>query len=457
MAAQTSAVVFDHDAETRALLVTAAEKMGWKAGATDSGPRTLELMAGGDVDVLIADLEAPGLDPLEIVLRARRDNPKIDVVVIASPATLSKAGEFIRLGIPEYLIRPFGPVEVKRVLARLAEKRPGSDTMPPPSPEAERALRTLVGSSHVMQVVRESVLKAAEKRMPVLVLGESGTGKELVARAIHACSPWRDQPFVPIDCGALAPTLIESELFGHVRGAFTGATQSRLGLMAEAGRGTMFFDEIGELPAELQAKLLRAIQEHEIRPVGGNNTIPLEARVVAATNVDIKEAIRKGTFRQDLYYRLNVFAIRIPPLRDRKGDILALVHHFLERYGNAEGIADFSPEFMNRLMQYDWPGNVRELENSVQRALALSSGTKLEVKDLPSTLVYRTESRSGGDRDTARLQDLERKAIKEALEASKGDRARAAKMLGIGKTTIYRKLKEYGMEDEGLGLTPPVS
>jgi DNA-binding NtrC family response regulator len=281
----------------------------------------------------------------------------------------------------------------------------------------------------------------------VLVLGESGTGKELVAKAIHACSPWRDEPFVPIDCGSLAPSLIESELFGHVKGAFTGATQNRAGLLVEAGSGTLLLDEIGELPLELQARLLRVLQEREVRPVGSNERIPMKARVVAATNVNIKDAVHEGTFRQDLYYRLNVFSIRVPPLRERKEDILLLVHHFIERHGTADGVADFSPEFMNRLMQYSWPGNVRELENTVQRALALSSGVRLEFNDLPSTLAYRSQSRSD-EGDTAKLRDLERQAIKEALDAVGGDRVRAAKLLGIGKTTIYRKLKEYGLDQE---------
>ncbi|HEY6293093.1 MAG TPA: sigma-54 dependent transcriptional regulator [Terriglobia bacterium] len=448
-------MIVDRDPQTRALLMEAVERLGWSARTADSGVRAVDLLGGHEISILIADLDAAGLDGLEVVRRARRDHRDMDVVMIASSATMPKAAEAVRMGIPDFLVRPFGAAEVKRVLNRLAEKRPTSETEPGLSPEAERALHTLVGDSPAMQKVREAVLKAAEKRFPVLILGESGTGKELVARAIHSCGRWRNEPFVPVDCGALAPTLIESELFGHVRGAFTGATQSRAGLMVEAGRGTLLLDEIGELPVELQAKLLRAIQEREVRPVGSNERVPLEARIMAASNINMKEAIREGTFRQDLYYRLNVLTIRIPPLRQRKGDILALVHHFLAQYGAAEGVADFSPEFMNRLMQYDWHGNVRELENSIQRAVALSSGVRLELKDLPSTLVYVTESRSG-TRDSARLQDLERKAIKEALEAVSGDRVRAAKLLGIGKTTIYRKLKEYGLEEE-LGPVPPTT
>jgi DNA-binding NtrC family response regulator len=456
MKGETSVLILDPGPQSCRLLAQVVESLGWSVRIADSSLQALELLKDR-VNILIADLDSPGLDALEVVRRARRDNREMDIVVIASSATLAKATEAVRLGIPDYLVRPFESADVKRVLRRLAEKRPASVATGDLSPEAERELRRLVGHSQAMDSVRQAVLKAAQRRLPVLILGESGTGKELVARAIHACSPWRDELFVPIDCGALAPNLIESELFGHVKGAFTGATQSRTGLLVEAGHGTLLLDEIGELPVELQARLLRVLQEHEVRPVGSNERIPMKARIVAATNLNMKQAVREGAFRQDLYYRLNVFAIRIPPLRERKDDILLLVHHFLERYGAADGVADFSPEFMNRLMQYNWPGNVRELENTVQRALALSSGVRLELKDLPSTLAYRTESLSGRG-DTARLQDLERRAIKEALDAVGGDRIRAAKLLGIGKTTIYRKLKEYGLEqEEGSTLIPSVN
>ena len=445
MTNSTNVLVLDHDPQTRQLLVEGIEKRGWTAQVAESGLHALQILEKGEARVLMIDLEVPGLDGLEVVRRARRDHPQVDVVVIASSAVMTQASEAVRLGIPDYLIRPFGAVELKRVLSRLAEKRPAAEGESAASAAAEQGLRNLVGDSPGMLKVKQAVMRAAERRLPVLILGETGTGKELVARAIHACSPWRDEPFVPVDCGSLAPTLIESELFGHVRGAFTGATQSRPGLMVQAGRGTLFLDEIGELPVELQAKLLRVLQEREIRPVGSNERVPLEARLLAASNVDMEQAIRQGTFRRDLFYRLNVFTIRIPPLRERKNDILALVHHFLKLYGSSEGVADFSPEFMQRLMQYDWPGNVRQLENSIQRALAVSSGVRLELKDVPSTILYRTESQAGTS-DAATLQALERKAIMEALEAVGGDRVQAAKLLGIGKTTIYRKLKEYGLE-----------
>jgi len=244
----------------------------------------------------------------------------------------------------------------------------------------------------------------------------------------------------------LPPTLIESELFGHVKGAFTGAAQARQGLLATAGSGTVFLDEIGELPIELQSRLLRALQEHEIRPLGSNERIRFDARVVAATNRDLEAAITNGAFRKDLFFRLNVVAVKIPSLRDRKQDIPLLVRHFLSRLGDGKPAMQISDEVLGRLMSYDWPGNVRELENCVQRAVSLGSGTFIQMEDLPSAMLYHLARKSGSRGDLSTLQALEQQAIREALQLTGGDRVRAAKLLGIGKTTIYRKLKEYGIE-----------
>ena len=299
-----------------------------------------------------------------------------------------------------------------------------------------------------MQKVYHLIAKVAMTRHPVLILGESGTGKELVARAIHSQGPWRDQPFVPIDCGALTPTLIESEMFGHVRGAFTGATHARQGLLAAAGGGTVFLDEILELPVELQSKILRALQEREVKPLGSNERVPVKARIVAATNQDLQAAIKRGTFRKELYFRLNVVSIKLPPLRERREDIPGLLRFFLAKHkASLGGIKGVSDEVMARLMSYEWPGNVRELENCIQRALALGSAPEIRVADLPSSLLYFEGLPRHDPRTLATLHELEQRAILQALEATKGDRPRAAKLLGIGKTTIYRKLKEYGLEE----------
>jgi DNA-binding NtrC family response regulator len=451
---RTSVLILDHDPATRSLLAQAVERLGWSARPAASALDALGLLEASQCSIVIADLGEAGVEGLEVLRRARRNQAVAEVVAIASPAESVNSAEAVRLGIAHFLVRPFTLADARRVLGRLAENRPHSDGPPPLAPYAEEALRTIVGGSPAIAKLKNEILKAAESPMPVLILGENGTGKELVARAIHACGPLRQEPFVAVDCGSLSPNLVESELFGHVRGAFTGASQTRVGLLASAGRGTILLDEIGELPLELQPRLLRALQEREVRALGSNAFVAIEARIISATNVNLKREVREGRFREDLYYRLNVFSIRIPPLRERKADILPLVHHFLERHGAARGVSDFSPEFMNRLMQFDWPGNVRQLESSVQRALAVSSGLSLGANDLPATVLYRTESQTAS-RDIARLQDIERRAIKEALEASAGDRIRAAKMLGIGKTTIYRKVKEYGLDDGPEAVAPP--
>jgi DNA-binding NtrC family response regulator len=304
----------------------------------------------------------------------------------------------------------------------------------------------LVGISERMKKIYRLIAKVALQRHPVLITGESGTGKELVARAIHTEGPWRDHPFVPVDCGALPPTLIESELFGHVKGAFTGAAQSRQGLLTTAGSGAVFLDEIGELPIELQSRLLRALQEHEIRPVGSNQRIKFEARIIAATNQDLQAAMKRGAFRTDLFFRLNVVSIKMPALRDRKEDIPALVRHFLARLAHDKPGMQISDEALGSLMSYDWPGNVRELENCVQRAVSLGSGPFIQLEDMPSSMLYHVARQSSSRTNASTLQSLERQAIRQALQATGGDRVRAAKILGIGKTTIYRKLREYGID-----------
>lgn len=312
----------------------------------------------------------------------------------------------------------------------------------------------IIGTSEGMQSVFRLITKIASQHCPVLVLGESGTGKELVARAIHGLSPWCEKPFVPVDCGALTPTLIESELFGHVRGAFTGASQTRQGLLAAARGGTIFFDEVSELPLELQPKLLRTLQEREIKPLGSNERTPLEARIIAATNRDLETAMKSGAFRKDLYFRLNVASLKLPPLRERTADIPALVRYLIQRHGSEQsGFTGVSQDAMVRLLRYDWPGNVRELENCVQRALALGTPPEIQVRDLPSSVLYCIAS-VPQKQEVNTLAELERQAIVQTLEITGGDCQRAAKWLGIGKTTIYRKVKQFGADPSAKGAHP---
>lgn len=318
----------------------------------------------------------------------------------------------------------------------------------PPSGQGDCIPRSsrLIGASVAMRRVRSLIAKVAAKRHPVLVQGETGTGKGLVAREIHASSPWRNEPFMVVDCAALAPDLIESELFGHVRGAFTGAAHHRQGLLARGGGGTLFLDEIAEIPLQLQSRLLRAVEERKIRPLGSNQDIGVEARVVAATSQDLEAAVRQATFRKDLYFRLNVLSIELPALREHRSDIPDLVHHFLQLQNSAgSGVDGISEDALQCLIDYAWPGNVRELDNCIQRALTVASGSEIVPEDLPPQVLYRSLASPSGQHTTL-LRELERQAVLNALEMTAGHRARAARLLGIAKTTIYRKLKEYGLE-----------
>jgi DNA-binding NtrC family response regulator len=441
-------LVASQDKYLQDVCFSVSKLMGLEARAAETILDALDILKNGGVDIILADAQMPGLNVVELVKAARGTSSEPDVVVLANAANDGLA-HAVNQGAHDYLAGPFEKNDVERLLDRVVQKRQMSaeNRLLREQLEARQGLGTLIGASARMQKVYEMILKVATRRHPVLVLGESGTGKELVARAIHSYGPWRDLPFVPVDCGALSSTLIESELFGHVRGAFTGASQNRSGLLVTGGKGTIFLDEIAELPVELQSKMLRAIQEREVRPVGSNQRMPLEARIIAGTNQHLEGAITRGTFRKDLFFRLNIVSIKLPPLRDRKNDIPMLVHHFIDRYAGTSGdIRDISYDAMSRLMSYDWPGNVRELENCVQRALALGSPPEIQVSDLPSNLLYAMQNESGKRRFST-LREMERDAIRRALEMTGGDRLRAAKLLGIGKTTVYRKIKEYDLED----------
>lgn len=441
-------LIASHEKFRQDLCIEVTRELELDVLAAGSAPVACEILSNGGLDIILADAQMPGLDVLEYVKSARRGSPETEVIVLANSTNANLPQQAAMQGAYDCIIGPLRKDNLKHLLERLIQRKQmyAENRLLRKQLETRQSLGTMIGASARMQRVYEMILKVASKRHPVLVLGESGTGKELVARAIHSCGPWRDLPFVPVDCGALSSTLIESELFGHVRGAFTGASQNRPGLLVIGGKGTVFLDEIAELPVELQAKLLRAIQEREVRPVGSNQRKPLEARIIAGTNQHLEGAITRGTFRKDLFFRLNVVSIKLPPLRDRKNDIPLLVHHFIDRYGGAaNGMKDISYEAMSRLMSYDWPGNVRELENCIQRALALGAGPEIQVRDLPSSLLYAMKNESGKQQFST-LREMERDAIRQALEVTGGDRLRAAKLLGIGKTTVYRKIKEYDLE-----------
>jgi two-component system response regulator HydG len=439
-------LIVDDESTARDLCTDVVAEVGLRARTAATTERALEMLEQFPIDIVITDLKVPELGGLELLRRVRASHPHVAVMVLTQYGTIESAVEATRLGAADYVTKPFHVDELRAKLERLAR----SIELDQENRVLREQLRSrpgfggLIGVSPKMQRVYKLIEKVSQHNYPVLILGESGTGKELVARSIHFLGPRREKPFVPVDCSALVPTLIESELFGYVKGAFTGALHSKHGLMESASNGTLFLDEIAELPVDLQAKLLRALQEREVKPVGSTERVSINVRVIAATNRDLESAIRGGTFRQDLYFRLNVVQIKLPPLRERKSDIPLLVNTFLERFSDAQRpLRSISEEAMTRLMAYDWPGNVRELENAIERAVALGSGPILQLSDLPSNLHYGSPDRLPGTDELLPLEELERRAIFRALRETGGDKLAAARLLGIGKTTLYRKLKQY--------------
>jgi len=443
---EANVLVVDDEDYARKLCRDVAAQAGLHVEMAGTTEQALEILEQCPVDLVVTDLKVPQLGGLELLKRIREGYPHIAVMVVTQYGTIETAVEAIRLGAVDYVTKPFHVDELRGKLERVVR----SIELDHENHVLREQLRSrpgfggFIGVSSKMQKVYKLIEKVSQHNYPVLILGESGTGKELVARSIHFSGPRRQKPFVPVDCSSLVPTLIESELFGYVRGAFTGALHSKQGLLESADQGTVFLDEIGDLPVDLQAKLLRALQEREVKPVGSTERTSINVRVIAATHRDLETAIRSGGFRQDLYFRLNVVQIKLPPLRERKSDIPVLVNFFLEKFSDPERpMRTVSEDAMRRLMAYDWPGNVRELENAIERAVALGSGPILHVGDLPSNLQYTSPERAAEEEVIAPLEEVERRAIIRALRESGGDKLAAARLLGIGKTTLYRKLKQY--------------
>ena len=444
-----SILIVDDEVSARDLCSDVAARAGFRVRTTATTEEALEILEQLPVDIVVTDLKVPELGGLELLKRIRADHPQIAVMVLTQYGTIETAVEATRLGAMDYVTKPFHVDELRAKLDRLVhaieldqENRVLREQL-----RSRPGFGGLIGISPKMQRVYKLIEKVSQHNYPILIMGESGTGKELVARSIHFSGPRRHKPFVPVDCSALVPTLIESELFGYVKGAFTGAMHTKQGLFEVANEGTLFLDEIGDLPVDLQAKLLRALQEREVKPVGSTERIPVHVRVITATNRDLETAIRAAAFRQDLYFRLNVVQIKLPPLRERKGDIPLLVNSFLEKFSDPQRpVRTISEDAMRRLMAYDWPGNVRELENAIERAVALGSGPIVHVGDLPSNLQCASAERLPENDELAPLEELERRAIFRALRETGGDKLAAARLLGIGKTTLYRKLKQYDAE-----------
>jgi len=430
-----------------------ARSLGFSTQLAESRDEACRILDTANTDVVLLDLRLPGSNGLEMLREIKQRRPEAVTIVMTGFATVQSAVQAMKLGAYDYITKPFNFDELRLELERVTNhlKLTTENRLLREQLRSKRGFGQLVGHSPEMEKLYRIIAKAAHSTHPVLILGESGTGKELVARSIHYAGPYKDKPFIPVDCGSLVPTLIESELFGYVRGAFTGAVRSKEGLLATAEGGTVFLDEVGELPVDLQAKLLRAIQEKEIRPVGGTRAMPINVRILAATNRDLDAAVSQGTFRRDLYFRLNVLTLRIPPLRERKQDIPMLIGHVLERInkaitGSEHNVGD---DALRLMLNYDWPGNVRELENCIERACTTCSLPTIHVADLPTQIrdAQALVAAPEGATDPAAitpLEELEKQAILHAIQMLDGDKLEAARRLGIGKTTLYRKLKEYG-------------
>ncbi|HEY6871837.1 MAG TPA: sigma-54 dependent transcriptional regulator [Geobacteraceae bacterium] len=440
-------LIIDDDTSLRRVLEYNLQEEGYRVFAAADGEAGLLLFDGEQPDLVITDLKMPGIGGFQVLAAVKERSPRTPVMVITAFGAVETAVEAMKLGAYDYITKPFNRDELRLTVRKALEMRGLAEENRRLKEElSERAeFKSIVGISRGMERVFAVVRKVADTEATVLITGESGTGKELVARAIHSLSTRRANPFVAINCAAIPRELLESELFGHVKGAFTGAVRDKAGKFQAADGGTLFLDEVGELPVDLQPKLLRALQEREVEPVGGASPRKLDVRVVAATNADLEEAIAAGTFREDLYYRLAVIPVHLPPLRDRPDDIPLLVRHFVAKHG-APAVA-FAPEALAAFAGYAWPGNVRELENTVERLLILRNSDAIGLAELPDKI-------RGGGRDRGgrvvnlppegySLEQLEREVVVEALERCDWNQAAAARFLRIPRHTLIYRMEKY--------------
>jgi len=443
-------LIVDDEQSIRRLCMTVGQGLNFLCAEAETAEAALAAIESAPPDVVVTDLKLPSLSGTELLRKIKELLPRSEVAIMTGHGSIESAVEAMREGAYDYIEKPFRVERLRQLLQRIAEKirLVTENQFLRERVNAETQFDGIIGTSAKIQEVLRMVSRLKDTRTPVLIAGESGTGKELVARAIHYRGPLAQMPFIAVDCGALVPTLMESELFGHEKGAFTGALKSKPGLFQAAGGGSIFLDEIGELPLEMQGKLLRVLQEKEIRPVGSNQKVAVDVRVIAATNRDLEAAYRSGTFRKDLYFRLNVVTVHLPSLRERRSDIPQLVHCFLDRYAPGENI-QISPAAMKSFLQYDWPGNVRELENCIARAVALGNHSVIEPEDLPPTIRGAVGGlatvENSAELSTTALADLERMTILRVFEQAGGDKSVAGRMLGISRATLYRKLKRYNI------------
>jgi two-component system response regulator HydG len=449
-------LVVDDDPAMCAMVRAHLVKRSYEVATREVAAEAFEILRSSDFDAVVTDLQMRGMNGLELCERIAADRPDVPVIVITAFGSLELAIAAIRVGAYDFVPKPFAIEQLCIALERAIQHRSLREEVKRLREEAARPARVdeLLGDSAAMRSVLELLDRVRDSESSVLVTGESGTGKELVARALHRRSARSDGPFVAINCAAVPETLLESELFGHARGAFTDARTARAGLFVQASGGTLFLDEIGELPIGLQPKLLRALQERRVRPLGGDGEVAVDARIIAATNRDLESAVAERRFREDLYYRINVIHIELPPLRARGGDVLHLAQHFLERCAAAAGkqIGGISPAAADRLVSYSWPGNVRELQNCIERAVALAQYDAIVVEDLPEKIRTYQHSHvvvAGPDpAELVSMEELERRYIVRVLEAVGGNKTLASRILGFDRTTLYRKLERYGLGSE---------
>jgi two-component system response regulator AtoC len=448
-------LIVDDDGALRESLEMILASEGYLVTTAEHGEAALARVDEVPIDVVLCDVRMPGLDGFELLPQIARKLPGVPIVMMSAYGTADLAIEAMKLGAYDYVAKPFQPSEVLLTLRKARERERLRRDNEQLKRDVTRAVgdRPIIAASSVMIDLLELVERTAAFKTTTLLVGESGTGKEVMARAIHSQSPRRDQPFVAVNCGAIPEHLLESELFGHTKGAFTGANRARRGLFAEADGGTFFLDEIAELPLSLQVKLLRVLQEEEVRPVGDSKSVSVDVRVIAATSRNLEAAIAEGAFREDLYYRLNVMQLAIPALRDRREDISLLCDHFLAHFRENLGkpVHSIADDALARLINYSWPGNVRELQNVIERAIILTDGDRIGLTHLPTNIVEAdtagstSESTSFGMRRARRRFEID--LIRRALRETDGNRTHAAKLLEISHRALLYKLKDYGIRD----------
>ena len=443
-------LIVDDEKNTREGLARALRDE-YAVAEAENGLRALEWLETHHADVVLSDLRMPGLDGMALLSRLLGREPKPVLILLTAYGNIETAVEAMKRGAYDFLAKPVNLDRLELLLKRaLTERQMGAENQRLKAQlDSKYGFENILGTSAAMQEVFDTIRQAAPTRATVLIQGESGTGKELVARALHQCSPRAQGPFIPVHCAALSPTLLESELFGHEKGAFTGAQERRRGRFEMADGGTLFLDEIGEIDPALQVKILRVLEERQFERVGGTETLHVDVRLVAATNRDLKKMVEEGKFREDLFYRLFVVNLTLPPLREREGDIVLLAQHYLKALAAEHGkkASGITPDAMDLLSAYPWPGNVRELRNVIERMVVLGSGEKLTVRDLPPSFRLAAGRAESAARPGSALRDAERQLIEEALRKNKGSRTRAAQDLGISRRTLHRKINEFGLRN----------